>query len=214
MKNSLLIIFAVAFAVCLFLVVRDCNDSPDAEIDRLKGEVAEKDKQIERRDAQLKIKNEALEEIKEDYEEKISELNGAIDSANTIIENVTVESDARLEDLEKKDSELTDYKDKYENMTAQRDEWKNKFTLVVREKDSVIASAQKKFEEERDLRETTEIVLSDHKIALVERDDALASRDELIESLEKKLRTRNRWRTLERLAFLSLSGVLLYGAIS
>jgi len=212
--NPLTVILLIGFVICLVIIFRSCQYDPGEEIGRLQGEVAEKDKQIAKRDDQLKIKDEALEEIREEYEEKISELNGEIDSSNTIIENVNAESDKNLKELEKKDTALTDYKDKYKNMTAQRDDWENRFTLVVREKDSVIFSTQEQYEEEKRLREATETVLSDHKIALAERDNALVSRDELIESLKKKLRTKNRWQTLERLAFVGVAGLFLYNAVS
>jgi len=206
MKNSLLVIFAVAFAVCLFLVVRDCRAPDDPRIVELKEE-------IEARDEQLKIKEQGLQELRERNDALQAEKDGAIDSANTVIEGLKRDDhdkSLRIQSLESEYEKLQSKDEQIVNLRAQVGAWKGRFSLsqeTIAEKDTIIFSLREKIEEEVRFRQAVEVVLQDYK-------NSIAVRDELISELTKKLHRTSRWRTLERLAGLALIGTLTYSALT
>lgn len=204
MKISAMLLVLLTIACCVLgvLYYKSCNDPIDPLIDELKAD-------IETRDEQLKMKDEALEEIKKEHDKKIAELNGVIDSANTIITNLEEkdkETSGELSELEEKFENLEDKDEKISNLQGQLTLWKARLDLSsqkLKKKDTIIFSLQKKFDEEHTLYLAQELVVIDYK-------KSIATRDELIAALNQKLRHRSRSRWLERAGFVTLSGILLY----
>jgi len=204
--NPLTVVLLIGFVICLVIIFRSCQCDPGEEIGRLQGEV-------EARDEQLEIKEAGLKELEQRHEEKIAELNGEVDSAYTVIETLRAEDHNKSETIVRLESEFDKLSDKdpqIKNLKAQVEEWKGRFSLAqdkLSEKDKIIFSLQEKYEAELELRKVTQVVLEEYKTGL-------GIRDELVAELERKLRSTSRWQTLERLAFLAVSGVLLYSTLT
>ena len=204
--NPLTVVLLIGFIVCLVIIFRSCQYDPGEEIGRLKGEV-------EARDEQLEIKEQGLQELREKNDALQAEKDGAIDSSNTVIDRLQVESDLKSQAIERLEIEfdkLSDKDAKIENLQAQVVAWESRFSLAqdtIAEKDAKIFSLQDKYESELELRQSTEIVLEDYK-------KSIAVRDELVSELERKLKSKSRWQTLERLAFVGVAGLLLYNSLS
>lgn len=204
--NPVTVVLLIGLVICLVVIFRSCSADLGSEIGRLKGE-------IEARDEQLEMKEQGLAEIKADRDRIEAEMNGAIDSANTHIANLEMEDSKKSETISRLESEYSQLYDKelqIKNLQVQVDMWKGRFSLAqdkLSEKDKIIFSLQEKYEVELELRKATQVVLEEYKISL-------KIRDELIAELEKKLRHTSRWRTLERLSFLGIAGLLLYGSLS
>jgi len=204
--NGLTIGLLIALVILLICNFRSCNIN-DAEIARL-------ETVVESRDAQLEEKDKAYEANKKAHEEKINELNGTIDSANTVIAKIEEEQvvkDERIAELIKEDEELEDYKLKYENMTTQRDDWIAKFNLSednLVEKDKIIFSINEKYEAEKKLRiDGAESLIEEHKKNIKDRDD-------LIAELKHRLKIKKRASTLERTIGLAVVAALAYSALT
>lgn len=204
--NPLTVVLLIGFIVCLVIIFRSCQYDPGEEIGRLKGEV-------EARDEQLEIKEQGLQELREKNDALQAEKDGAIDSSNTVIDRLQVESDLKSQAIERLEIEfdkLSDKDAKIENLQAQVVAWESRFSLAqdtIAEKDAKIFSLQDKYESELELRQSTEIVLEDYR-------KSIAVRDELVSELERKLKSKSRWQTLERLAFVGVAGLLLYNSLS
>lgn len=204
--NPLTVVLLIGFLVCLVVIFKDCDGDLGDEIGRLQEEV-------EARDEQIKIKEQGLKELREENESLQAEKDGAIDSSNTVIDKIKTDNekkDREISLLRDEFDKLSDKDAKIENLKAQIQVWEQKFSLaeaMIAEKDEIIFSLQGKYESEIELRQATEVVLEDYK-------KSLAVRDELISELERKLRSTNRWRTLERLAGLTIVGVLVYSTVS
>ncbi len=196
----------IAFIILLVYNLRSCNIN-DAEIARLEAVV-------ESKDVQLAEKDKAYEADKKAHEEKINELNGAVDSANTVIAKIEEEQivkDDRIAELMKEDEQLEDYEPKYYKMKDQRDEWIAKFNLSednLAEKDKVIFSLNEKYEAEKKLRiDGAESLIAEHK-------KNIEDRDELIAELKHRLKIRQRANTFERTIGLAVIAALAYSALS
>ena len=204
--NGLSIGLLIALVILLVYNFRSCNLN-DAEVARLEAIV-------ESRDAQLAEKDKAYEDAKGEHEEKIAELDGAIDSYVTVIaklEEEQVVKDDRIAELIKEDEQLEDYEPKYYNMKEQRDKWIAKFNLSedkLSEKDKIIFSINEKYEAEKKLRiEGAEALIKEHK-------QNIKDRDELIAELKHRLKIKRRASTLERTVGLAVVAFLAYSALS
>jgi len=204
--NPLTVVLLIGFVVCLVIIFRSCQYDPGAEIGRLKGE-------IEARDEQIKMKEQGLAEIKADRDRIEAEMNGAIDSANSVIANLEAKDEEqknKIDGLKEEYMLLQEQAQRLDNLKEQVSAWKQRFDLAQKkltEKDEIIFSLTQKYNKELELRKVTEIVLGDYK------QQALV-RNELISELERKLRHKNRWQTLERLAFLAIAGLLTYQTLT
>jgi len=204
--NPLTVVLLIGFVICLVIIFRSCQYDPGEEIGRLQGEV-------EARDEQLEIKEQGLQELREKNDALQAEKDGAIDSSNSVIEHLKVEDQnkseiiARLEDeYHKLETEV----EKIESLQGQVRAWKTRFSLAqetIAEKDNIIFSLQKKYESTLELQQATQVVLEEYKMGL-------GIRDELVAELERKLKSKSRWQTLERLAFVGVAGLLLYNSLS
>lgn len=204
--TGLVVGLLIALVILLIYNFRSCNIN-DAEIARLEAVVVS-------RDAQLAEKDKAYEDDKKAHEDKIAKLDGAIDSANTVIarlEEEQVAKDEKIEELEKEDEQLEDYEPKYYNMKKQRDEWMAKFNLSENksvEKDKIIFSINEKYEAEKKLRiDGAEALIKKHK-------QNIKDRDKLIAELKHRLKTKRRASALERTIGLAIVACLAYAALT
>lgn len=203
--NGLTIGLLVALVILLIYNFRSCNVN-DAEIARLEAIV-------ESKDVQLEEKSKAYEADKKAHEEKINELNGAIDSANTVIaklEEKDVDKSKEIKELEDGYKNLEKDAEKIYNLQEQIDNWKIRFSIAqdkIAEKDKIIFSLQKKYNNELNLR------LKSEKL-LISMRESQVMRDELIAGLEKKLRSKQRASILERGVGLGIIAALAYSALT
>jgi len=204
--NPLTVVLLIGFVICLVIIFRSCQYDPGAEIGRLQGEV-------EARDEQIEMKEQGLQELREKNEALQAEKDGAIDSANTVIANLE-EKESGLKNkigaLEKDYTLLQTEAEQIDNLKEQVISWKGLYKAAldrIDEKNTIIFSLKEKYNKEHSLRLATEVVLDDAK-------KSIAVRDELILELERKLRHKARWQTLERLAFVGVAGLLLYNSLS
>ena len=203
--NGLTIGLLVALVILLVYNFRSCNDNGE-EIGRLKGIIEEKD-------VELSEKSEAYEVDKKVHEEKINELNGAIDSANTVIarlEEKDIGKSDKIRELENKYKNLETDTERVNNLEAQVESWKTRFSISqdkIAEKDKIIFSLQDKYQSELNMRVDCEKLL---KTFL----ESQAIRDELIAELNKKLRSKQRASVLERGVGLVVIAALAYGALT
>ena len=204
--NPLTVVLLIGFVVCLVVIFKSCNQDLGAEIGRLKGE-------IEARDDQIKMKEQGLAEIKSDRDRIEAEMDGAIDSANTVIATLNEKDEQKAKKIDDLEKQVESAENKHSQVQSLRKIiglWEERFSLAqdaIVEKDAIIFSLKKKLSAEKKLRLAVEVVRNDYK-------DSLQTHKELISELTKKLRPRSRWQTMERLAFDGVAGLLLYGAIT
>ena len=173
----------VATAVCMFLSFKAC-DVKDQEIVKLKSKVTTQGDVIEKKTSEY-------DALKSERDEKIAELNGMIDSSNTVVmrkEEEIATQDKKLKELREANKVLTNKDEIIENLKDQIIILDKKFTLArqqLDEKDKIIFALNKKYEAEHRLRLQGEDVIE----ALVKQVD---TQGELIDKLEKKIAYQSR----------------------
>ena len=140
----------------IFLIARNCRLSP--KINRLEGQIASQQKLIDYGEKTLRENERALKLERRNHDERVAELNGMVDSSNTVIARLTEKDKTkaeRIEELEELVSQSPTAEEKIEYLTTLSAEWKERFTLctqAVGEKDKIIFSLQEKYEAESLLR--------------------------------------------------------------
>lgn len=156
-----------------------------------------------------------LKQAELEHAVEIAELNGMIDSSNTVIAGLEQdmgaqeqESQKKIGELEAEHSKLPTLQAKYDNAMSQIVAWKERFNLVVTnyksqlgQKDKVIFSLKEKYTAEYNLRVETENSLADYKSLYLE----LA--DEVVPALMKDLE-RAGGTFWTKLAYSSIGGAL------
>ena len=137
-----LVVILVLLAI--FLTVRNCRLSPN--INRLEGRIALQDEVIEKGDNVLREAGRALREAEKTHDKRLAELNGLVDSSNTVIARLMEEDkskEKRIEELEEELPKLSTAEEKIEYWKTWGTEWKERFTLCIQvtdEKDKIIFS--------------------------------------------------------------------------
>ncbi len=192
-------------------MMRNCRPLP--QIGELKGEIALRDTLIEggRQDLETAGRQLALE--RKAHDRLMGELNGMIDSSNTVIALLT-EEDAvkarRIGELEALHPESPTEEEIIDNWQERTELWKNRFSLcqgVIVEKDVIIFSLQEKYAAELQLNLQVESLLGDYKSQVSLLETQLHSTDSLTATLERKLRANKAMKTGAVLAFV---GVVVY----
>jgi len=212
MDKKYLKIAVIALAIlAIFLIAKSCKLSP--KINKLQGEIALRDTLIEEGDKALSEVGRALEQASKSHEKRLAELNGLIDSSNTVIARLEEEGHhktERIEELEETFPQLSTAEEKIEYWKTWGTEWKEQFQLcsqVVVEKDKIIFSLTEKYEAEQTIRLSVEqsLNLTEKQLLL------LQAQVHEISSLNQTLIRKFRWsksvRTGTTLAFV---GVVAY----
>ena len=212
MDKKYLKIAIVALAILtIFLMARSCKLSP--KVNRLQGEIALRDELIAKGSEALKASDKSLRDAEKAHSKKIGELNGMIDSSNTVIARLGESDKAkakRIRDLEATLPNLNTVEEQIAYYTTWGQEWKDRFSLcqqTVGEKDKIIFSLTQKYEAEFQLRLQTEELIGDYKSQLSLSTQQLQTQGNLVTKLERKLR----WnKSLKTGTVVALVGTVAY----
>ena len=191
---SIIIILFVSFVASL----KKSNDL-NSENQELK--IKEADLEI-----RLKETDAKANEIIDQYEKRIAELQGNIDSSNTVISNLGGESsvlEAKIKSLERVQETITDKDELIQNLQSQVNLWKERFSLAqaeIEEKDKIIFSLTEQYESAKGI-----IIKKDKQI--LSRDELLTIKDLRIAGLEKQIEHDKLWNTIKTYGFY---GSLIY----
>ena len=191
---SIIIILFVSFVASL----KKSNDlnSKNQEL-----KIKEADLEIQLRETDAKV-NEAIDQ----YEQRIAELQGNIDSSNTVISNLEQESsglEAKIKSLERAQINTKDKDELIQNLQSQVHLWTERFSLAqaeIAEKDKIIFSIKEQYESARGI-----IIEKDKQI--LSRDELLTIKDLRIAGLEKQIKHDELWNKIKTYGFY---GSLIY----
>lgn len=144
-----IILFIVLF---LFFQIRGCREA------KLNYEIGRLEAKVEAGEAALLVKDKFMEKAQKEHDEKIAELNGMIDSAQTVIMNLEgkdKELAGALQGLETAELTLIEKGELIVNLRSQISIWRERFDLsqkTIAEKDKIIFSLTEKYESEHRLR--------------------------------------------------------------
>ena len=191
---SIIIILLVSFVASL----KKSNDL-NSENQELK--IKEADLEIQLRETDAKA-NEVIDQ----YEQRIAELQGNIDSSNTFISNLEQESsglEAKIKSLERAQINTKDKDELIQNLQSQVHLWTERFSLAqaeIAEKDKIIFSIKEQYESARGI-----IIEKDKQI--LSRDELLTIKDLRIGGLEKQIEHDKFWNKIKTYGFY---GSLIY----
>jgi len=191
---SIIIILFVSFVASL----KKSNDL-NSENQELK--IKEADLEIQLRETDAKV-NEAIDQ----YEQRIAELQGNIDSSNTVISNLEQESsglEAKIKSLEHAQISIKDKDELIQNLQSQVHLWTERFSLAqaeIAEKDKIIFSLTEQYESAKEI-----IIEKDKQI--LSRDELLVIKDLRIGGLEKQIEHDKFWNKIKTYGFY---GSLIY----
>ena len=191
---SIIIILLVSFVASL----KKSNDL-NSENQELK--IKEADLEIQLRETDAKA-NEVIDQ----YEQRIAELQGNIDSSNTFISNLEQESsglEAKIKSLERAQINTKDKDELIQNLQSQVHLWTERFSLAqaeIAEKDKIIFSLTEQYESAKEI-----IIEKDKQI--LSRDELLVIKDLRIGGLEKQIEHDKFWNKIKTYGFY---GSLIY----
>lgn len=190
------------------MTVRNCRLSP--KINRLEGVIASQGKLIDEGDKTLKQAEKALNKEIKAHAKREAELNGLIDSSNTVIERLTasgLEKARRIRELEDSFPEPPTAEEEIEHWRALTIEWKGRFTLcteTVGEKDKIIFALREKYEALSLLHLQVDGVLDGYRNQVPLLKGQIQTQGVLIAKLERKLRWNKAIKTGSTLAFVAV----------
>jgi len=193
----------IASIVCVTLSYKCCGDRDD-EILRLKAEIADQKDVIVEKEA-------SYNKLRDDTEAMVAELNGMIDSSNTVIARKDEEiatQDERLAELREANKVLTNKDEIIENLKEQVFILDKKFTLAQAQlslKDNVIFALNEKYKVEYKLRLESEALCEGLRVQV-------KKQILLIDALEMKLAYQKRVSLYQKIGFGALG--LLLGVIA
>lgn len=205
------IIMVAMLVVIIALTTRNCKSLP--EIGELRGEIALRDTLIEGGRQDLKTADRQLALERKAHDRLMGELNGMIDSSNTVIARLMEEdavSERRIGELEALHPESPTEEEIIDNWQERTELWKNRFSLcqaVIVEKDTIIFSLSQKYEAESQLRSRVEGLLGGYKTQVSLLETQLHSTASLTATLERKLKYNKSVKTVSVLAFV---GAVVY----
>ena len=214
MDKKYLKIAIVALAILtIFLMARSCKLSP--KVNRLQGEIALRDELIAKGSEDLKASDKSLRDAEKAHSKKIGELNGNIDSANTVIERLGESDKAkakRIRDLEATLPNLNTVEEQIAYYTTWGQEWKDRFSLcqqTIGEKDKIIFSLNQKYEAGELILSQTSESLTLHKNQIYQLETQVETLSSLSQTLKRRLRQSKVVRTGAVLAFASAVAYVL-----
>ena len=212
-KKKLTIIIVGLVILAMFLTLRNCKLTP--EIGRQQGVIEAGNETIREQDATIKTKDKAYRDAEKAHEKRLAELNGLIDSSNTVIARLEEEdnkSNVRIEELEELISQPSTSEEKIENMEKLTLELKNRFSIcqqTITEKDAVIFSLSEKYESVLLLLPPLEAQVEAYRKGRQENLSQLKHYRQLSQKLSRQLRWNKSLRTGSILLSVGLTAYML-----
>ena len=205
LKQIVVIILALIAVVVVIGLLRSNGDlsSENAEL---------RDREIELQN-DLQHQDQISKEAIAEYEKKIAELNGNIDSSNTIIAGIGEKDEAladRTKRLEAARREITNKDALISNLEQQVETWRARFSLAqdtIAEKDKIIFSLTDKYEIQLK-------ITKEREAQILARDNLLEIKDLRIAGLEKQIARDHFWSKAKSYALVGTLGYVLIDIIA